>query len=1087
MRIVIDLQGAQTEKNGCYSLDLALAIARIRGEHAVSIALNGSLAESIEPIRAAFYEVLPQENIRVWQSPGSVRQIDAGNDARRKAAELVREAFLASLNPDIVLVTNLFDGLQNESVASIGTLSLTVPTAVLLQNAIPEIESHSDFERFAFEAWKQNKSDHLRRANLILVTSESTLQTCTGELGFPPEKVVWLDAVKKNRTNYQDLIAQQGMGALAPVQVKEHAEQIIPALDRIHTDSKISAFAVCLPPVRPKLAYLSPLPPERSGISDYSLELLQELTRHYEIDLVVVQDEITDPWLRANCRSRSVEWFRSNTGHYDRVLYHLGNSAFHQHMFGLLEEIPGIVVLHDFFLSNVVAHMSLTGVAPGGWLQELYHAHGYGAAEDYFHSVNQADVAWRYPCNLNVLQKATGVIVHSESSRRLAKEWYGVDAANDWKVIPLLRQPASEVDSKTVRQRLKLGEDDFVVCSFGMLFPHKLNDRLIKAWLASSLAKNEKCVLVFVGENPAGEYGEQILSLMRPSGVDCRIHITGWVEVTTYRDYLAAADVGVQLRSMSRGETSAAALDCMNYGVATLVNANGSMADLPDDCVLKIPDEFTDLELVGALESLWADTVGRQMLGMRARESVHHYHSPIACANQYAEFIERRYRLASAGLPALISSLAQVEKLALAQPPYLIELSENIALSIPPRMKVRQLFVDVSAMVNEDLKTGIQRVVRSILRELLTNPPAGYRIEPVFATAEPGYRYARRFALQFMNCPEWALDDEPIDFQAGDIFLGLDLAFYVIKSQADFYQKLRRYGVNVHFVVYDMLPILLPHAFPAGTAEQFEEWLNVVTASDGAVCISRAVGEELSEWIEANQRARLRPYVINWFHLGADIEASKPTGGISSDAEKILREIRGRTSYLMVGTVEPRKGHAQALAAFEALWSAGEEVNLVIVGKLGWKMDALAKRLRAHSQLGKRLFWLEGISDEYLEEIYASSSCLLAASEGEGFGLPLVEAAQHGLPIVARDIPVFREVAGQHAHYFNGIEPAALAEALKEWLALFEAGNHPKPQGMAWFTWKQSSQQLLSRIIPGSEEKQHISTPGYGLKLGTRR
>ncbi|WP_115760418.1 glycosyltransferase, partial [Escherichia coli] len=89
-----------------------------------------------------------------------------------------------------------------------------------------------------------------------------------------------------------------------------------------------------------------------------------------------------------------------------------------------------------------------------------------------------------------------------------------------------------------------------------------------------------------------------------------------------------------------------------------------------------------------------------------------------------------------------------------------------------------------------------------------------------------------------------------------------------------------------------------------------------------------------------------------------------------------------------------------------------------------------------HAERNRRLFWLDGVSDEYLEKIYAASDCLIAASEGEGFGLPLIEAAQHKLPIIARDIPVFREVAGNHALYFSGATPDTLANAVKEWLTL---------------------------------------------------
>ena len=89
----------------------------------------------------------------------------------------------------------------------------------------------------------------------------------------------------------------------------------------------------------------------------------------------------------------------------------------------------------------------------------------------------------------------------------------------------------------------------------------------------------------------------------------------------------------------------------------------------------------------------------------------------------------------------------------------------------------------------------------------------------------------------------------------------------------------------------------------------------------------------------------------------------------------------------------------------------------------------------------------------------------MAASEGEGFGLPLVEAARHQLPIIARALPVFREVAGSHAFYFDGWEATSLARALHEWLRLHAAGLAPTSQGMQWLTWEQSAQQLLQTIL----------------------
>jgi glycosyltransferase involved in cell wall biosynthesis len=212
----------------------------------------------------------------------------------------------------------------------------------------------------------------------------------------------------------------------------------------------------------------------------------------------------------------------------------------------------------------------------------------------------------------------------------------------------------------------------------------------------------------------------------------------------------------------------------------------------------------------------------------------------------------------------------------------------------------------------------------------------------------------------------------------------------------------------------------------------------------------------------------MRPYKLGWFHLGADLESSNPTFGLPVNANEVLKKISNSSSFLMVGTIEPRKGHAQTLAAFEHLWAQGVDANLVIVGKQGWLVDQLVDKLRQHPELNRRLFWLEGISDEYMEKVYAASTCLIAASEGEGFGLPLIEAARHKLPIIARDISVFREVAGEHAYYFKGLDPQSLACEAKIWLALHAEDNAPRVDNMLWLTWQQSAEQLMNWILFGN-------------------
>jgi glycosyltransferase involved in cell wall biosynthesis len=334
----------------------------------------------------------------------------------------------------------------------------------------------------------------------------------------------------------------------------------------------------------------------------------------------------------------------------------------------------------------------------------------------------------------------------------------------------------------------------------------------------------------------------------------------------------------------------------------------------------------------------------------------------------------------------------------------------------------------------------------------------------VYASTDHGYRYARQFTHGFLGGNVKGLADEPIVYAPGDVFFALDLQPKVQVAQRAVYQAMRRQGVQVQFLVHDLLCVRMPQFFPVWSEQAFANWLEVVVESDGAICVSQATANDLARWVEEHHPQRRSLFAISWSHNGADIAHANPTLGCPDDAATVLGRLGERPSFLMVGTLEPRKGHESVLFAFEQLWRAGQDLNLVIVGKQGWMVEPLVACLQNHPELNKRLFWVQGGSDEYLEKIYQASTCLIAASHGEGYGLPLIEAAQHGVPIIARDIPVFREVCGPHAHYFDGHSAARISGAVADWLNLFAANRHPRPDGIDCASWRDSAEQLLAAL-----------------------
>ena len=113
----------------------------------------------------------------------------------------------------------------------------------------------------------------------------------------------------------------------------------------------------------------------------------------------------------------------------------------------------------------------------------------------------------------------------------------------------------------------------------------------------------------------------------------------------------------------------------------------------------------------------------------------------------------------------------------------------------------------------------------------------------------------------------------------------------------------------------------------------------------------------------------------------------------------------------MVGTIEPRKGYGYAIEAFEDMWKTGYGGALIIIGKIGWKADEPVKKINRSAYLNKKLFLFNDLSDDELCFLYNGADAFIFASVREGYGLPLVEAMNHRLPVIASDIPVFREIS----------------------------------------------------------------------------
>ena len=167
MRIAIDMQGLQAANRndgfGRYEFLLIQEIVRNRGKHEIFLVLNGLLTDSIETVRASFNDLLSQENILVWEPCPVGSSALSADSWRRRAQEPIREAFLSSLSPDIILVGSLFEGETGNVIVGIGTLNLAIPTAAIIGDLLPPVYRQEYLGNVGSETWYENRLDHLRR------------------------------------------------------------------------------------------------------------------------------------------------------------------------------------------------------------------------------------------------------------------------------------------------------------------------------------------------------------------------------------------------------------------------------------------------------------------------------------------------------------------------------------------------------------------------------------------------------------------------------------------------------------------------------------------------------------------------------------------------------------------------------------------------------------------------------------------------------------------------------------------------------------------------------------------------------------
>ncbi|HJU27116.1 MAG TPA: hypothetical protein VJ722_10595, partial [Rhodanobacteraceae bacterium] len=188
------------------------------------------------------------------------------------------------------------------------------------------------------------------------------------------------------------------------------------------------------------------------------------------------------------------------------------------------------------------------------------------------------------------------------------------------------------------------------------------------------------------------------------------------------------------------------------------------------------------------------------------------------------------------------------------------------------RDDIPRLYVDVSEVVLQQGRTGIQRVVRQILRALLKSPPARYHVEPIYAAPGRPYCLAR---VSLDGAPIQGSSPQPVQIRPSDIFLGLDHSMESIVEHATGLEAMKKGGARLYFLCNDTLPLSRPDWFPPRVSDLFEAWLTTIgRVADGIICISRATESDLRSWLDRLQVRRDDPLALGHFHLGADLRTS---------------------------------------------------------------------------------------------------------------------------------------------------------------------------------------------------------------------
>jgi len=432
------------------------------------------------------------------------------------------------------------------------------------------------------------------------------------------------------------------------------------------------------------------------------------------------------------------------------------------------------------------------------------------------------------------------------------------------------------------------------------------------------------------------------------------------------------------------------------------------------------------------------------------------------------------------------------------------------------------LFVECTYTHNSQLNTGIQRVVRNIAQEFLQLsddevsiqlvsilgnefveieqlnilnssayiPSSSMKIKLKWLFFEARKKIASLFSSHkikhFLLAPKYdfgliylldkyiiqlfsitkknASSPKTADMKKGDILLLLDSSWHLNILEA--VKNIKKSDVKIIAIIYDLIPLSHPQFCDESLIWFFENWFDGASKMcDGFIAISQSVENDVRKVIKNKSSLLYADKYFNNFVLGSDIKKDIERSIVPKNVKKLFK--KNTNTYLLVSTIEPRKNHAYLLDAFDVLWGKNHDIQLVFIGRLGWKNQDILNRIYTHPRYNTHLFMFNNLDDTALMYCYQHSTMLLFPSYAEGYGLPIVESLNYGLPVMASDIAVHREVGKDIVNYFDINNPDDL---VKKIIDVEENKTFVKVEKVKTLTWKESAASLLSAIKMSHEK-----------------